>query len=49
MGESGCTASLPVLANAVIDAIRSRGIAHLDMPFTPSRVWHALHAAQKRT
>ena len=48
MGESGCTASLPVLANAVMDALRQRGIEHLDMPFTPSKVWHALHAAKKR-
>lgn len=46
MGESGCTASLPVLANAIIDALRQRGVQHLDMPFTPSRVWHALQAAQ---
>ena len=47
MGESGCTASLPVLANAVIDALRQRGVQHLDMPFTPSKLWHALRAAAK--
>ncbi|HEX6004491.1 MAG TPA: xanthine dehydrogenase family protein molybdopterin-binding subunit [Burkholderiales bacterium] len=47
MGESGCTASLPVLANAVIDALRQRGVDHLDMPFTPSRVWHALRATRE--
>ena len=46
MGESGCTASLPVLANAVIDALRQRGVDRLDMPFTPSKVWHALNAAK---
>lgn len=49
MGELGCTASLfPALANAVIDALRPRGIHHLDMPFTPSRIWHALKAALKQ-
>jgi carbon-monoxide dehydrogenase large subunit len=48
MGESGCTASLPVLANAVIDALRPLGIQHLDMPLTPSKLWHALQAAQQR-
>ncbi|HJQ63310.1 MAG TPA: xanthine dehydrogenase family protein molybdopterin-binding subunit, partial [Burkholderiales bacterium] len=48
MGESGCTASLPVLANAVIDALRQRGVDRLDMPFTPSKVWHALNAAAGR-
>ncbi|MBI4204077.1 MAG: xanthine dehydrogenase family protein molybdopterin-binding subunit, partial [Betaproteobacteria bacterium] len=46
MGESGCTASLPVLANAVIDALRPLGIQHLDMPLTPAKLWHAIHAAQ---
>jgi len=47
MGESGCTASLPVLVNAVIDALRPLGIQHLDMPLTPSRLWHAMQAAQQ--
>jgi len=35
MGESGCTASLPALVNAVIDALRPLGVKHLDMPLTP--------------
>jgi aerobic carbon-monoxide dehydrogenase large subunit len=48
MGESGCTASLPVLANAVMDALRMRGVNQLDMPFTPSKVWHALHSSQSK-
>ncbi len=42
MGESGCTASLPALVNAVIDALRPLGVQHLDMPLTPSRLWHAM-------
>jgi carbon-monoxide dehydrogenase large subunit len=45
VGESGCTASIPVLVAAVIDAVRPLGITHLDMPLTPSRVWHAISAA----
>jgi carbon-monoxide dehydrogenase large subunit len=48
MGESGCTASLPVLVNAVVDALRPLGVQHLDMPLTPSRVWHAIHTAKQR-
>ena len=36
MGESGCTASLPTLVNAVVNAL---GVKHLDMPLTPSKVW----------
>jgi carbon-monoxide dehydrogenase large subunit len=42
VGESGCSGSLPALVNATVDALRSLGIKHLDMPFTPSRVWEAI-------
>ncbi|MFN0159667.1 MAG: xanthine dehydrogenase family protein molybdopterin-binding subunit [Burkholderiales bacterium] len=42
-GEAGTTGALPVLMNAIVDALRARGIAHLDMPATPARVWQALH------
>jgi len=48
VGESGCTASLPSLSNAVIDALRPLGINHLDMPFTPAKLWHAIHSAKKQ-
>ena len=44
VGESGCTGSLPALANAVMNALRPLGVAHLDMPLTSSKIWHALHA-----
>jgi carbon-monoxide dehydrogenase large subunit len=47
MGESGCTASLPAVANAVLDALRPLGIAHLDMPMTPAKVWEAIRAAKR--
>ena len=43
MGESGCTASIPVLVAAVIDALRPFGVQHLDMPLTPSKLWHAMN------
>lgn len=36
MGESGCTASLGTLVNAVSNAL---GVKHIDMPLTPSKVW----------
>ena len=41
-----CTASLPTLANATMDALRPLGIEDLDMPFTPSKVWHAIQAVK---
>jgi carbon-monoxide dehydrogenase large subunit len=46
VGESGCTGSIPVLAAAVIDALRPLGVEHLDMPLTPAKVWHAIHGAR---
>ncbi|MEQ1773000.1 MAG: xanthine dehydrogenase family protein molybdopterin-binding subunit, partial [Burkholderiales bacterium] len=42
VGEAGCSGSLPALVNAVVDALRPLGIKHLDMPFTPHRVWQAI-------
>jgi carbon-monoxide dehydrogenase large subunit len=45
VGESGCSGSLPALVNATIDALRPLGIKHLDMPFTPARLWAAIQAA----
>jgi aerobic carbon-monoxide dehydrogenase large subunit len=42
-GESGVAGSLPSAVNAVLDALASRGISHLDLPMTPQRVWLALN------
>ena len=47
MGESGCTASLGALVNAVLDAVRPLGINHLDMPLTPAKVWTAIEAQRR--
>jgi carbon-monoxide dehydrogenase large subunit len=47
VGESGCTGSLPAVANAVMDALAPLGVGHLDMPLTPSKVWHAMQDARK--
>jgi carbon-monoxide dehydrogenase large subunit len=41
-GESGVAGSLPSAVNAVLDALAARGVAHLDLPMTPARVWAAL-------
>jgi carbon-monoxide dehydrogenase large subunit len=48
MGESGCTASIPVLVAATIDALRPFGVQHLDMPLTPATLWHAIHKGGRR-
>lgn len=47
MGESGCTASLAALTNAVMNALRPLGVPPLDMPLTAHRVWQAINAAKK--
>jgi carbon-monoxide dehydrogenase large subunit len=47
MGESGCTASLGALVNAVLDAVRPLGINHLDMPLTSAKLWAAISAAKQ--
>ncbi len=45
VGESGCSGSLPAVSNAMTDALRSRGLGPIDMPYTPPKVWAALRAA----
>ena len=46
--KAGVTPALAVIMNAVVDALSSHGIEHLDMPATPARVWDALQAAMHR-
>jgi carbon-monoxide dehydrogenase large subunit len=43
VGEAGTIGAAPAIANAVIDALSPLGVRHLDMPFTPERVWRAIH------
>ena len=40
VGEAGTIGSTPAVANAVADAL---GLAHVDMPYSPERVWRAIH------
>ncbi len=42
IGESATVGSPPTIVNAVCDALRPFGVRHVDMPCTPSRVWHAM-------
>jgi carbon-monoxide dehydrogenase large subunit len=46
-GESGVAGSLPSAVNAVLDALASRGVTHLDLPMTAARVWAALQAPRR--
>ncbi len=42
-GEAGAIGSPPAVVNAVVDALADRGVTHIDMPLTPSRVWAAMN------
>ena len=45
VGEAGTIGSTPAVVNAVIDAVRPLGVAHLDMPLKPERIWQAIQQA----
>jgi carbon-monoxide dehydrogenase large subunit len=46
VGEAGSIAAPAAVASAVHDALRPLGVRHLDFPFTPARVWQAIHRPQ---
>lgn len=48
-GEAGTVGALGAVSNAVRDALAHAGVKHVDMPFTPSRIWHWLMEAQNGT
>jgi carbon-monoxide dehydrogenase large subunit len=45
-GEAGTIASPPAVVNAVCDALAPLGVAHIDMPLTPEKVWRAVGGAE---
>ncbi len=45
-GEAGCAGALPSVMNALVDALAEYGVAHIDMPATPERVWRAIREAR---
>ncbi len=46
IGESGTIGAPPTIVHAVLDALAPLGIAHLDMPLKPSKIWAAIQAAR---
>ncbi|MEM7176183.1 MAG: xanthine dehydrogenase family protein molybdopterin-binding subunit [Pseudomonadota bacterium] len=44
-GEAGCAGGIAATGLAVLDALKRAGVTGLEAPFTPSRVWQALHDA----
>ena len=47
VGEAGTTGAPPALVNAVLDALRPLGVAHIDMPLSAERVWRAIESARR--
>jgi carbon-monoxide dehydrogenase large subunit len=47
VGEAGSTGAMVACFNAVMDALRSAGVEHFDIPATPARIWNALSAARR--
>ncbi len=47
IGESGTIGATPAVHNAVIDALASFGVRHIDMPVNGQTVWLALQDAAK--
>ena len=45
VGEAGAIASTPAVVNAIVDALRPRGVNDVEMPCTPERVWRAANTS----
>ncbi len=45
-GEAGAIGAPAAVMNAVMDALASTGVKHLDMPASPHRVWNAIRSAR---
>ena len=46
IGEAGAIGAPAAIACAVMDALRSLGVKHLDMPYTPAHIWQAIRDAE---
>ncbi|MGE5828785.1 MAG: xanthine dehydrogenase family protein molybdopterin-binding subunit [Micromonosporaceae bacterium] len=44
VGEAGTIAATPAVVNAIVDALRPRGVNDVAMPCTPERVWRAANS-----
>lgn len=45
-GEAGTVGALAAVTNAGLDALKTLGVDHVDMPMTPVRVWEWIEAAK---
>jgi carbon-monoxide dehydrogenase large subunit len=47
-GEAGCAGALTSVMNAIVHALSDYGIANIEMPATPERVWQTIQEAKAR-
>lgn len=47
-GEAGTIGAGAAVMNAVVNALSTKGISHIDMPATANNVWQALNSARKQ-
>jgi len=45
-GQAGAISAPPAVMSAILNALASRGVTHIDMPATPEKVWRALRQAK---
>ncbi|HJY88257.1 MAG TPA: glyceraldehyde dehydrogenase subunit alpha [Candidatus Acidoferrales bacterium] len=48
VGETGTIGATPALANAVVDALASFGVRHVDLPLKRERIWKLMHKVPGR-
>ena len=44
--ESGVCGPTAAIGNAIVDALWDLGVRHLDITYTPERVWRTIRAAR---
>jgi carbon-monoxide dehydrogenase large subunit len=44
VGEAGTIGCSPAVVNSVVDALRSLGVKHIDMPLTPEKIWRLIQS-----
>jgi carbon-monoxide dehydrogenase large subunit len=47
-GEAGCAGALTSVMNAIVHALSDYGVANIEMPATPERVWQTIQEAKAR-
>ena len=44
-GEAGAIGAPPAIINAIVNALKDKGVHHVDMPVTPNRLWNIIKSA----